>query len=42
MAEVFEECIKMYRNLAQKLSNLVAELERSKIAEKKEKVISHV
>ena len=37
MAEVFEECIKIYRNLAQKLSNLVAELERSKIAEKKEK-----
>ena len=37
MAEVFEECIKIYRNLTQKLPYLVAELERSKKAEKKEK-----
>ena len=39
MAEVFEGCIKIYRNLTQKLPYLVAELERSKKAEKKEKSI---
>jgi len=39
MAQVYEECYKIYRNLEQKLSSIINELERSQIVEKKEKNI---